>query len=161
MDISSQMNSNTLKMVSTPISCRRTRCKAAYTGSYKLAMQRDSKHTNLYQVLSLSDSQNVGFEDIKKAYRSLALQYHPDVCPSSRKEESTRRFVELQKAYETLSDPVSRRLYDSELGLGDSLGFMCVEDRGDRFPKDVWEKQLSGLKQRSRIRRERKMNYSM
>ncbi|RWR93029.1 chaperone protein dnaJ 20, chloroplastic-like protein [Cinnamomum micranthum f. kanehirae] len=69
---------------------------------------------NLYKVLSL-DSENVCVDEIKKAYRSMALQCHPDVCPPSRREESTRMFVELQRAYETLSDPVLRRRYDHEL----------------------------------------------
>ncbi|KAL5982104.1 hypothetical protein ACLOJK_016173 [Asimina triloba] len=69
---------------------------------------------NFYELLSL-DSQNVGLEEIKRAYRSKAREWHPDVCPPSRKEESTRLFVELQRAYQTLSDPVSRSKYDREL----------------------------------------------
>lgn len=87
----------------------------------------------------------------------MALQYHPDVCPSLAKEESTKRFVELQQAYETLSNPVSRKMYDYEMGLAESLGSFCVEERRrDCFPKKAWEEQLFGLKQRSRIRMERK-----
>lgn len=117
--------------------------------SCQLAMQSDEK-TNFYQLLSLT-SQNVGFDDIKKAYKSMALQYHPDVCTPLTKEESTRRFIELRKAYETLSDPNSRRVYDYELGLEDPPGtrFGCVEKRkmGD-FPRQVWERQLSGLRKR-------------
>lgn len=117
------------------------------------------KKTNLYHVLSL-ESQNVGFCEIKKAYRNMALQYHPDVCPPSAKEESTKRFVALRQAYETLSDPISRRLYDYELSLGNSTGFdieLRMEERNNKFPKEVWEEQLHGLKQRSHVRLE-KMN---
>ncbi|KAF6149188.1 hypothetical protein GIB67_026044 [Kingdonia uniflora] len=115
-------------------------------------------NNNLYQVLSL-DKENAGFDDIKKAYRRMALQYHPDVCPPSRKEESTRRFVELQRAYKTLSDPNSRKMYDYELYSGISATCGAGEIRsGERtsiFSKEVWENQLLGLKRRSpnRVRR--------
>ncbi|RZC11795.1 hypothetical protein D0Y65_011838 [Glycine soja] len=45
-------------------------------------------------------------DDIKKAYRSMALQYHHDVCHDpSMKEDSTRMFVQLNAAYKTLSNP--------------------------------------------------------
>ncbi|XP_044474175.1 chaperone protein dnaJ 20, chloroplastic-like [Mangifera indica] len=108
--------------------------------SCKMAVQRGSK-SSFYQVLSLDNSESVGFDEIKKAYRRMALQYPPDVCPSVAKEESTKRFVELQQAYETLSDPVSRKMYDYEMGFDDSLGPLCGEERRRRdcFPKKVWE----------------------
>ena len=117
------------------------------------------KNTNFYQVLSLG-SEDVGFDEIKKAYRSMALQYHPDVCPPSAKEESTRRFVELQKAYETLSDPISREMYDYQLRLVKSMGSgVCMEERKSKFPREVWESQLYGLKKRSQVRMEKKKYY--
>jgi len=62
------------------------------------------KNTNFYKVLKL-ESDNVRFNEIKKAYRSMALQYHPNVCPPSKKDEYTKKFVELHRAYETLSNP--------------------------------------------------------
>ncbi|KAF6149197.1 hypothetical protein GIB67_026053 [Kingdonia uniflora] len=51
-------------------------------------------------------------------YYSVALQYHPDVCPLSAKEESMRRFHDIQRPYETLSDPDSRKMHDYELQCG-------------------------------------------
>ncbi|KAI3981072.1 hypothetical protein MKX01_032212 [Papaver californicum] len=116
------------------------------------------RETNFYEVLSLDSSKDVGYEDIKKAYRRMALQCHPDIYPDpSRKQESTQRFVELRKAYETLSDPVSRYNYDYELGLlvgthHKSVGVMHTS----KFPKEVWENQLSGLKRRSQNRMQRR-----
>ncbi|XP_016574316.2 chaperone protein dnaJ A6, chloroplastic-like [Capsicum annuum] len=83
-------------------------------------MQREKLGNKFYEVLSLH-STNVGFEEIKKAYRCKALQYHPDICDDSNKEEPIRRFIELRKAYETLSDPISRQIYDYELSLMDSF----------------------------------------
>ena len=72
---------------------------------------------NLYKVLSLSPK-SATTDDIKKAYRSMALRYHPDVCQDcSKKEESTRMFVQLNAAYQTLSNPRLRAEYDCELGL--------------------------------------------
>lgn len=58
----------------------------------QLSMKKNNM-TNFYEVLLLG-SENVGHGEIKKAYRNLALQCHPDVCPPSAKEESTKRFVE-------------------------------------------------------------------
>lgn len=50
-------------------------------------------------------------EDIKKAYRKLARQYHPDVNPGNSNSED--RFKEISEAFEVLSDPKKREIYDS------------------------------------------------
>ncbi|WMV31166.1 hypothetical protein MTR67_024551 [Solanum verrucosum] len=113
-------------------------------------MQSGKLANNFYEVLSLH-STNVGFEEIKKAYRCKALQYHPDICHDLNKEESTRRFIELRNAYETLYDPISRQIYDYELSLKKSK-----ENRKMVFNKDVWERQLEGLKRRSCNRMKKK-----
>ncbi|KAI3949284.1 hypothetical protein MKW98_023221 [Papaver atlanticum] len=119
------------------------------------------RETNFYQVLSLDASKNIGYEDIKKAYRKKALQCHPDICPDpSRKQESTERFVELRKAYETLSDPVSRYNYDYQLGLLVGIHHDSAVMHPSKFPKEVWENQLSGLKRRSQNRMQRKQKNS-
>ncbi|XP_010090559.2 chaperone protein dnaJ 20, chloroplastic [Morus notabilis] len=136
------------KITGTTISCR-----SSTSGHNQLQMDNYTKKANFYEVLSLS-TKIVGLEDIKKAYRSMALQYHPDVClDPSAKAESTRRFIEVQKAYETLSNPVSRKMYDYELGLADynSLGF-GMEGKTSVFSKEVWENQLHELRRRSQSR---------
>lgn len=49
-------------------------------------------------------------DEIKKAFRSLARQYHPDTHPNDK--EAERKFKEINEAYEVLSDPDKRRQYD-------------------------------------------------
>ncbi len=51
-------------------------------------------------------------DDIKKAYRKLALKYHPDRNPSDRK-KAEERFKKISEAYAVLSDPEKRKQYDS------------------------------------------------
>ena len=61
-----------------------------------------------YEVLGVD--RDADAEEIKKAYRKLALQYHPDRNPSDKSAEE--KFKELGEAYEVLNDPQSRAAYD-------------------------------------------------
>lgn len=74
-----------------------------------------------YEILGVNrDASN---EDLKKAFRRLAMKYHPDRNPENR-EEAERKFKELGEAYSVLSDPQKRRQYDlyGRAGLGESPG---------------------------------------
>ena len=63
---------------------------------------------SLYEILGVQ--RNASCDDIKKAYRKLSLQYHPDRNRNS--EESKRKFQDLGSAYDILSDTHKRREYD-------------------------------------------------
>lgn len=78
---------------------------AAYSWS------KDNKNT-YYDVLGLEP--DCTLKDIKKAYRKLALLFHPDRVKEN-KEESTVKFREVSEAYEVLSDENSRAEYDRSL----------------------------------------------
>jgi curved DNA-binding protein len=65
-------------------------------------------YKDYYAILGVSRSANA--DEIKKAYRKLARQYHPDVNPDNREAET--RFKEVNEAYEVLSDAEKRQKYD-------------------------------------------------
>ena len=61
-----------------------------------------------YEILGVAE--NASQEEIKKAYRKLAKQHHPDANPDD--PEAEQRFKEISEAYRTLSDPERRKKYD-------------------------------------------------
>lgn len=114
-----------------------------------------------YKVLGVEKTATS--DDIKKAFRKLALQYHPDKNPSP---EAADKFKEISAAYEVLSDPAKRETYDQygEDGLQAS-GFhgSNAEDifaqffgggmfggggrRGPRKAEDITYQLAAGLKE--------------
>lgn len=72
-----------------------------------------------YEVLCVS--KDASDADIKKAYRKLAKQYHPDVNPGDKTAEA--KFKEVNEAYEVLSDPQKKANYDRFGHMPDGAGF--------------------------------------
>lgn len=62
-----------------------------------------------YGILNLA--RNATSDEIKQAYRKLALTSHPDIVKTD-KQEAEEKFKEINLAYDTLSDPIKRREYD-------------------------------------------------
>lgn len=88
-----------------------------------------------YEVLGVS--KNASEAEIKKAYRQLAIKYHPDKNPDDKTAED--KFKEAAEAYEVLSNPEKKQRYDQfgHSGMGNSGGFggggMNMEDIFSQF----------------------------
>lgn len=90
-----------------------------------------------YDILGVS--KNANEEEIKKAYRKLAMKYHPDKNPN--KKEAEERFKEINEAYAVLSDKEKRKQYDT---FG-AEGFRQRYTQEDIFRGFNFDEILSGL----------------
>lgn len=93
-----------------------------------------SQKRDYYEVLGIA--KNASEAEIKKAYRKLALKYHPDKNPDDK--EAEEKFKEAAEAYEVLSDAQKRSRYDQfgHAGMGGAGGFgggMNMDDIFSQF----------------------------
>jgi len=115
-----------------------------------------------YELLGIP-AEGSSFEDVRAAYRRMARKYHPDVSPPDAAKEHTRRFIQVQEAYETLSDPGRRSSYDQALARGvcrlafdpaarrhaSNSAFYHQELEEKSRWRTSWEGQIAELKKRS------------
>lgn len=96
--------------------------------------------TDYYELLGVP--RNASDEDLKRAYRKLALQYHPDKNPGNKEAED--KFKEVTHAYQVLADPHKRGLYDrfGHEGVSGGGGFSSA-GFGDIF-EDIFEDFFGG-----------------
>jgi len=88
------------------------------------------KERDYYEVLGVS--KKATNDELKKAYRRLALKYHPDKNQGDKNAE--QKFKEAANAYEVLSDPKKREMYDLRGSAGlDDMGFHGFESNADIF----------------------------
>jgi len=115
-----------------------------------------------YEILGVS--REASADDIKRAYRRMAMKYHPDRNPGDEQAESL--FKEASEAYEVLSDPERREQYDryGHAGLrgtpGHDFGSMNVEDIFSMF-NDIFGGGMGGGAARGRARQRTPRGYDL
>jgi molecular chaperone DnaJ len=118
---------------------------------------------NYYKILGVS--KNASSDEIRKAYRKLALRYHPDKNRGNHSAEE--KFKEISNAYEILSDPAKRKAYDQRgrAGVRD-MGFEGFQSSDEIFSRfgDIFGDLLGASHFRSEPpgpRRGRDLRFSM
>lgn len=97
---------------------------------------------SLYEVLGVT--QQATTDDIKKAYRKLALKHHPDRNPGD--ESACEKFKEVQNAYDILSDPNQRARHDMPGMRTPTPPPRPKKPEKKKDPKDVaWENRKHGF----------------
>lgn len=89
---------------------------------------------DLYSVLGVE--KNASQDEIKKAYRKLAMKYHPD--RNAWDKEAEAKFKEINEAYQTLGDPQKKQQYDTFWSTGWAGGFWWG-GFGGWFDVDLWD----------------------
>lgn len=84
----------------------------AHSGKQRVQHQKKlASRKDYFKILSVPKDADA--KTIKKAYKKLALQYHPDKHPESDKEEMEKKFREVAEAYEVLTDPTLRQRWEN------------------------------------------------
>lgn len=91
---------------------------------------------DFYEVLGVWRSASQ--DEIRRAYRQLALRYHPDRNPDN-EAEAEALFVQTQRAYDTLVDPARRAEYDRLTSPRTERDSKKVADRAAAVAKSRWE----------------------
>ena len=110
---------------------RRNKKKEQFGGN-ALRLSNLVRDENLYEILGVSQACTP--DDIKKSYRKLVLERHPDKLPENERESGRAAFLKIQEAFEVLSVDRNRRMYDSSLPFDDTIpSFTDGQDDEDFF----------------------------
>ncbi len=100
------------------------------------------EYKDYYKILGVP--RNASANEIKGAYRKLAMQYHPDRNPGDKQAEE--RFKEMNEAYQVLSDPQKRARYD-QLGdptrSGSRTARLATSTGANGLPSRAYRKSIS------------------
>jgi molecular chaperone DnaJ len=91
-------------------------------------MVKVAEHKDYYEILGVA--KNASSEDIRKAFRTLALKHHPDRNPGDK--EAEKKFKEISQAYDVLSDEEKRKQYD-RFGQEGLRGYATRDFEGASF----------------------------
>lgn len=89
-----------------------------------------SSKKDFYEILGVK--KDATKEEIRKAYKKLALKWHPDKNPENKK-EAEEKFKEIAEAYSVLSDPDKRKEYDNRDSIPNFENFKFTNDDFDPF----------------------------
>lgn len=92
---------------------------------------------DFYKILKIDYSANI--DEIKKAYRKLAVKYHPDKNNGNKKAEEKFRYI--TEAYEILKDPIKKERYDRINNI-DALRVKKTENIILETTKDIYNKHM-------------------
>ncbi|CAK7354940.1 unnamed protein product [Dovyalis caffra] len=132
-------------ILSSPATRRGISIKASVStfATESVGVDSGRKSPSLYEILRVK--RTASLPEIKGAFRSLAKVYHPDVSGSDDGEQSDGLdFIKICNAYETLSDPAARAMYD--LSLGNSSRWRRPVGFSGRFSRSRrWETDQDSL----------------
>jgi DnaJ family protein C protein 9 len=103
------------------------------------------EEVDLYAVISLQ--RDAKLEDIKKAYRRLALLYHPDkhaTATETRKADASTKFQQIGFAYAVLSDEKRRDRYDKTGRTDEGFDLGAGEDGWDAYFEELFDRVTRG-----------------
>jgi len=106
----------------------------------KKKRKMESRKPNHYMVLGVD--RKAGYEDIKKAYRSKAREFHPDKhanASDDEREEMEARMKEIAAAHSCLSDPGKKKTYDERLEREDQMDDSDYDFSDDEYDDDLFE----------------------
>ena len=132
---------------------------SAFPSDTSVHERRTVAQPDLYVILELERSATP--EEIKQAYRRLAVRYHPDRNPDDRTSEE--KFKALSEAYEVLRDPVRRTRYDRERFVGRRRAGAGGEgeDGVDSGLRDFFDEVLTRAGEKLRSRRGPDLRYHL